>query len=1584
MGSEKADTGEEEQKPWEVVRWTRLKKISNQAFSEVSRRTFGVPTFLTIAASIVIGTRKGLVLVFDYQQNLKQIIGQGTAGKYLRRRLRISRLTTMLAAEAGSITSLAIAADHSTIAAGHANGSIFTWELSRPTKPFLHIPPLDRAHLQSRTGDGHISDSAVLHVDFLGQRRTALVSADDAGMAFSHLATRGLGAVARKVKTTRILGRYPTAAQAPPSSRKPSSVLALSSLPLGNVERSTDGLGLTAMLTPYLLVIVSTTPIAQTQFKLPRDKAIATHGSMTGSLAWFPAVKIKGQSPKGVANTSASKLAYCWSNVLSVLEIEEETSQGPIDPEKQPTLAFTPRSHWRSEEAILTIQWLSRSILAVLTVTQRLLIMEDVSLRVADSSDLVAKHIFHQDLFSRQLSVVVDNAEQEDDTMHGVIPDAYYMSFKAYKSRLFLLGVSDLSMGILSNWTDRLSSLIAAKKYVTAIELATSYYNGESDRIIIGLPEDEAARKRVVGDKLMEVISSAIQYVFDDEDDEVDRDLRSDLQRLANVVFAACISMDETDILFNQMYEAYSDASMQDILLYTLEPYIIDGKITIVPTEILKDLLNWFSSHGFRERLEAMIISLETHTMDIDHVASICKQNHLYDALIYVWTRGLSDYITPLIDLITIVLETSKGDHTAEYELNSELDPALKLFPYMSYTLTGRQYPGDAELPSEEAAKARSSMYGFLFAHSTVRWPRPRGRLVTTGSKQTDEQNYPYLRTLLHFDAYNFLSMLNEAFEDSFLNGTQEQQVISLPSTDESDQSFGARVNRQRIVNILLETITQPEYSQVERLYLDIFLARNLPKFQQFILLPGSTLRQILAELCDYPTEDLASECQLSVEYLLSVYHVSDTEDLISQLIQARFFRVLKATYRANRQFAKWLETFFEDSEEREGIFACLNDCLRSGAGLSVRQMRDVKSVIVNYSRELASIDAARTTSVLSTHSPDLLGTVYDQLDDGSRVQYLYLHSIFEPETGAKASAGETQKFIDENQERYIELMCQQEPSHVVAFVSTVKSGDLRLDRVLPALEQSGVVDAAVTLLACDGLSRDAMDRLVKHLATLRTALTGLLDSTDNPDLSNAQEATDDLLSDISKYIKLGIWLCQGEARAPSLAPQAPKRPQRRSQVIETDETDLTLEEALWVDLIDAGVTISRGISSSAVSLASNAATSEASRAASKASETLRLTVQQIFTALLASTTSVSATAAGTPGIGALSPRPPSRPSTPLLSPTTPTIGTSLRPTLSNPPKQQQDHRFLNILRTFLSRTALTTPTLSDLRKVLSSIFSAYAFESSMLSLAHRFIEKDVWKQVEDAERVRERGWRVGKQVCEGCRKRCWGSGVGGGVWEAWRTGEEVRVEKRRERWIGDGESNVADVLGAVDNGKGKGKAKAKASEIMPPSRAGTPDPSRNEKGKGRDNGKGKATGLSLGHGSGLGISTDHLHANSPGAAQHDQQQPLSSRTNTASSALATAAHEPIAISTAQQQRQHPDPLILFNCTHIYHRTCLDIAMREAGLTVLPHTADEDEHVSGGMGGSAHARAGPRQRFRCPVCYLAGDEGGAGAEGSTM
>lgn len=1280
---------------------------------------------MTVAAHIVIGTSKGIILVFDYNQNLKMIIGPGTK-----------------AAESGPITALAISADHTTVAGGHANGNIFTWDTTRVSRPFLTIPHIDPLQAQNRTADGHVPDMAVTHLGFLGTRHTALVSADDRGMAFSHLATRGTGALGRTVKTTRILGRYPDAPVPSGKALKPSTVLAFGSLPLGNVERATDTLGLTAMLTPYLLVIVSTTPVAQTQHKSARPKDVVAHSALTGCLAWFPAVKLKSPDSHTGSDLSKVKLAYCWSNVLTVLDVDEIPSE---QADHTPTLKFKARSRWKCEEAIVAVQWLSRSVLTVLTITQRLIVLEDRTMRMTDAFDLLQRYIYHKDLFSAQLHNLVEQLDEDDVAMHGVVADAFYMSFRAYKGRLFLLGFNEVCIGALSNWADRLIAMMENGDYIGAIQLATSYYTGDSDKLTVGLPEDANTRHTMVRDKVMEIMSASLKYAFGQRQKNAESADDDHMKQLAETCFISCLSIDNTDFLFEDMYEWYEGAGLEGIFLETLEPYILEGTVTIVPPMVVKDLVSHFVSKGWESRLEEMICHMETMTLDLDQITLLCKQHSLYDALTYVWNHALGDYITPMIDLLSLLVplmangESSSGIiHDDFFAVN-----AVKIFPYLSYTLTGRVYPNEEPMDEEAALKAKAEIYWFLFSGQTIEWPKGSGKLFETNPGQDMQPTFPYLRLILKYDAPSFLSSLNEAFEDSFLNDPTEAQMNGTSRMDmPEEQIFGLTINRQFVLSILLDVMNPEDFAPQDTIYLDMFIARNLPKFPQYLLFPGSTLSKVLTGLCQYPGDDLAEDAQLSAEYLLSVFQPSDMDSFMPLFKKAGFYRILKRIHKLDKQYGQLIKTYFDDPVDQELVFDCVADCLRPHSSLSARQIEEVLDVVRDFSRQFLELSPEKTAETLAAQDQCMHEHVLSSAEDATDLQHAYLKALLEPERSTISH-----EFTPDHTlvERYVQLMCSFDAGHVSDYVEGVQSTDLQLDQLLPTMEEMGVIDAAVVLMAREGQVKGAMDRLIRHLGTLESALSGLLNGiSDADDMWALQRSAEDLLESLQKFVHVGVWLCQGQTKSSKKVVTVSKKGKASGESLSADET-------LWLDLIDACVQITRRLSPALTSAIDQDGDGELDE--KRLFQLLRSLVQHTFTSLLTVTSSQS------DGV----------PSSKMLT----NSGANLS--------------FLRILRAFLARAAAASPNLADLRGVLSSIFAAYAYEESILRLSNRLLERSLFTNVSQSVELRQRGWRPRGSTCEACGRRVWGAGVAGrAVFEAWEDKMALedgkRLEKRTKR----------------------------------------------------------------------------------------------------------------------------------------------------------------------------------------------------------
>lgn len=1183
-------------------------------------------------------------------------------------------------------------------------------------------------------------------------------------MAFSHLATRGTGALGRTVKTTRILGRYPNAPVPSGKTLKPSTVLAFSPLPLGNIERATDTMGLTAMLTPYLLVIVSTTPVAQTQHKSARPKDVQAHSAMTGCLAWFPAVKLKVPDAHTGSDMSPVKLVYCWSNVLTVLDVNEVPNE---DKDKPPSLMFKSRSRWKCEESIAAVQWLSRSVLAVLTISQRLIVLEDRSMRMTEAFDLMGRHIYHADLFSEQLHNLVEQLDEDDQTMHGVVADAFYMSFKTYKGRIFTLGFNEVAIGALSNWADRLIAMMENGDYIGAIQLATSYFTGDADKLTVGLPEDASARHSMVQDKIMEIMSASLKYVFGQRQKGSDAVDDTHLKLLAETCFVACQSVSNTDFLFDEMYEWYEDAEAEGIFLEALEPYILDRSVTIIPPAVVKDMVTHYVTQGWESRLEEMICHMETTTLDLDQTTLLCKQHGLYDALIYIWNQALGDYITPLIDLLTLLVPLlSNGTATGSVGDDYHGVNAVKIFPYLSYTLTGRVYPNGDDMDDGVATKAKAEIYWFLFSGKTIAWPKETGRDFITQPGRDSEPAFPYLRLILKFDAPSLLSTLNEAFEDSFLNDAPEKQLnggsrVDLPE----EQIFGMTINRQYIVSILLDVMNPTDSAPEDIIYLDMFIARNLPKFPQYLLFSGTSLAKVLTGLCNYPGEDLADDAQLSAEYLLSVYHPSDMESLIPHFKRAGFHRILKRIYKTEGQFGQLLEAYFDDPEDQETVFDCIEDCLRLQSGSNNRQTQEVLSVSQKHALDLLEINAERAADVFSAQPKSFHQAVLDAADGEEELQHEYLKAYLQPREAREPSS------LDRDLvEQYVRLMCSFDPEYVSDYVGIVQSANLRLDSLLPTMEETGVIDAAVVLMAQDGQVKESMDRLIKHLGTLESALQGLLSGAGDGEKNfNLRHSAEELLEGLQKYVHVGIWLCQGQMKTSRRSNVVKKKNASNGDALSTDET-------LWLNLIDACVRITKSLSPS-IALAVENADEDVGLDEERLLTLLRSLVQHTFTSLLTSTSSHAQTGSK------------------LLS----NAGTNVS--------------FLRILRAFLTQAAASSPNLADLRSVLASIFAAYAYEESILKLSNRLLERTLYVNVNQAVQLRQRGWRPRGSTCEACGRRAWGPGVAGAsVFEAWEDKQAIEERKRAERKALQTESIKArngSTVGIEATSKGKGKGKS-------------------------------------------------------------------------------------------------------------------------------------------------------------------------------
>jgi vacuolar protein sorting-associated protein 8 len=402
----------------EAFRWAVLREIGQQIYfpkaNSVLGSFHGLPTALSANGLICIGTDRGRVLVFDFKQQLKCVCGVDDA-RESNGISCICLLMSLLPVSIGPVSALSLSRDHTFLAVGYASGDINLFDVSRPQTPARSVPPTSLAAVASGRKEGHIQGARISSICFVGARHTAIVSTDENGLAFYH----SLGKVlfVEATDTLRILGKYPdqvgdmtpsdkvtrSAKGSQPSMnggeeviptnhprprpwkpRKGSTILAMTSLPLGNSGHPIEGYNLVALLTSAKLVIVGLKPSPRTWFRRHRETANELSGSSKwrGCLAWFPSIEPNSDSD-GVSTSRHSNgkasvkpqhlgtrpiLAYSWDRTLCLLRVSEtivrQTVRSTKNPEKTTVVEvgkveLEEVARWTTDADYLALQWLN-------------------------------------------------------------------------------------------------------------------------------------------------------------------------------------------------------------------------------------------------------------------------------------------------------------------------------------------------------------------------------------------------------------------------------------------------------------------------------------------------------------------------------------------------------------------------------------------------------------------------------------------------------------------------------------------------------------------------------------------------------------------------------------------------------------------------------------------------------------------------------------------------------------------------------------------------------------------------------------------------------------------------------------------------------------------------------------------------------------------------------------------------------------------------------------------------------------------------------------------------------------------------
>lgn len=911
-------------------------------------------------------------------------------------------------------------------------------------------------------------------------------------------------------------------------------------------------------------------------------------------------------------------------------------------------------------------------------------------------------------------------------------------------------------VGTLLSWADRILTYVSTGDFLLAIQLATAYYKGEAQGSTIGLPEERGAQQCVVGHKLRELMAASMLYTFS-EDRMTDAthvtpdgrgvDRTPVFEGLARTCAEACLALEDLSFLFDDLYDNYQENGIEGIFVAQMEDFIISGRIRTLPTTVVQRLVAYRQNRGEYEYAERVIWHVDPLCLDLDQALSLCQQHRLYDALIYVYNKALHDYVSPVVELLEVLKQVlhhrqerpsrvgedpEDADASAEEYDESSVSNVYKMFSYLSVVLPGLAYPSQEPLPDTEAVEAKTAVYSFLFSGRCIVWPPGAGgKLVLSVDEDKVEPTYPYLRLLLRFDAEAFLDALDVAFEDSYLD----------------DEIAGKRVNRQLVINILLELADADEQLlPSDATFVHIFVARNAPKYPQFILLPPSALHRLLVALAESPDQSTREDRQLAAECLLSSYTPHHDDELLSVFERARFFRILRSAYRAERKWPELIATFLRDPEAATDVFAQLADVLgraakeRKGAP-GTAGTAGLGEVISNMTLDavpqLVDSDVRETAALVDRFLPNEHSNALERLELSPHRQLAYLRCFLDPQQSQEDEAAGarplTAAHLDAGaRDMYVSLLSKYEPSSLLPNLDAREPDFFDLEHVAEVCESEGAYDAVLWALdrrGRPGAAFDALDRIMAGRAVELCRARARADE-------NGAGGRDGegALEQVRAVMSMAVRLCTERSRSEHQPP--------RLDVLDTDE--------MWFRLLRSLVEL---VQSAASTAASDAGEEGEKRRSSEGAPmpllaSCRELVQDTLASLVSSTSTESVSFPTLfKRLVEASPSGRARGESPSLS---------LRFDSSSfaPPAPSTDH---------LIRGRGQGHYYAEFRAVLDGMLGAYRLRTDLLMIINRLFDRDIFVSFEKLARSQKRGWRPahGGARCAACAEALIGAGAG-------------------------------------------------------------------------------------------------------------------------------------------------------------------------------------------------------------------------------
>ncbi|KAF2346971.1 Vacuolar protein sorting-associated protein 8 central domain [Trinorchestia longiramus] len=542
--------------------------------------------------------------------------------------------------EYGSVSSLALSEDGTRLLAGYAKGHLCLFDLITG-KLMQSIP------------DAHTASAAVLHLKWTDMPNLAMLS-DSGGSVFEVAVKRTMG-LSSNMSRCVFTGSRGEVCTVEPLLMSRFNVAPL----LQNV--------IVAMATITKVIVVSLRPSPKVLFSSP----LRGSSSSLPLLAWqFVVIQMPDHT-----RVVDPVLAFGRQNTLYFYQV----THGIGD-----TLQFLPLRKVTTEYLLHSIAWLNPSTMALLDSSEQCHVMDVRSQKSIESIDLTSLGL----VYASQHFKGTATGGNVSKAMAVAGDRACYHSMISFGNQVILLGTRSLQVLTVRRWNERLDQLWGSGQVVQCLQLARQMVKGAA-AAVVGLPHRRSRRRAVLQQKITEIVEAILEDWHTSPPTQTGQ--------VVEEMVGACVEVGVLGVVVGRIWDTlYDNTHDRGVFLEALEPWIISGHLPSLPPHISQHLLSHYDDRDKLDALERCIVHLSVPSLDLHQTMTLCRRRGLYDAIIYVYTKGMRDYISPLQELITVLCGAL--DTCGASLPSAMVGLGNKLLVYVSCCLAGRGYPsGDIE-----------------------------------------------------------------------------------------------------------------------------------------------------------------------------------------------------------------------------------------------------------------------------------------------------------------------------------------------------------------------------------------------------------------------------------------------------------------------------------------------------------------------------------------------------------------------------------------------------------------------------------------------------------------------------------------------------------------------------------------------------------------------------------------------------------------------------------------------------------------------------------------------------------------------